>query len=123
MAQAYTDRPTREAWNALEESIVTGTYTGDGERTRTIELGFTPRAVLVMAQDGATTYVIDNDWRYYGGLALPGVPVLSEDPEYPVLAIVEGGFRVYSANYAPQSGVRRVRSNYNGAMQFYIAVK
>ena len=71
-----------------------GAYTGDsgiGATTaRTISLGFTPKAVLVTRWDGVT----HEGAAYCGGLAVAGHPA-DVSPEYPVVEIVDGGFRVY----------------------------
>ncbi len=71
-----------------------GAYTGDSDlgatATRTISLGFTPKAVLVTRWDGVT----HEGAAYYGGLAVAGPPA-DVSPEYPVVEIVDGGFRVY----------------------------
>ena len=42
---------------------VTGTYTGDGESERIIELGFSPTAVLLLRNTGAGK----DSSNYYGG--------------------------------------------------------
>ena len=78
--------------DAIPEAV-TGSYTGDGAASQFIALGFTPKAVLVFAGHGCTA---DHLSTYYGGLALPGRPV-AEPSIYarPVLAVEEGGFRVY----------------------------
>ena len=67
-----------------------GSYTGDGNETRTISLGFTPKAVLLECDMG---YRTDNGIRY-GGLALNGKPVMGMS-HYTALKIVSGGFMVY----------------------------
>ena len=68
---------------------VCGSYVGNGMTTRTIELGFTPSAVLVMREDGVTK----DDTAIVGGLAVTNSPVTSSDDLYAV-AIVENGFMV-----------------------------
>ena len=67
---------------------VTGTYTGTGSYPRTIDLGFTPKAVLIINCYGRT----ENGMNTYGGLIVPG-HVLGL-PQYPVAEITEGGFRL-----------------------------
>ena len=47
---------------------VTGTYTGDGESARIIELGFSPTAVLLLRNTGAGK----DSSNYYGVLAITG---------------------------------------------------
>ena len=75
--------------------LVTGTYTGDGTDSRLISLGFQPKALLVMREEGYSARPYTDD--YYGGLALPGKPVClqtSYGTDY-ILTIESKGFRVY----------------------------
>lgn len=78
-------------------TIVTGTYTGNNAVNRTISLGFTPIAVLLMLNNGATY----NSLLYWGGLAVTNGPVLGNASHFstgaPVVAleIVTGGFQVH----------------------------
>ena len=71
-------------------SFVFGTYTGSGTASRTISLGFTPKAVLLLHKTGKAALTYD----YYGGLVLQGSP-LQLDAERMIADIVSGGFRVY----------------------------
>ena len=94
----YKDRVTKAAVEAaisdgVANAIVCGSYTGDGQASRFIDLGFTPRAVLVISHRGRTCIFVD-DYRYvYGGLILPGHPIVNDD-DVVAAEIVEGGFRV-----------------------------
>lgn len=95
--------------------IVTGTYTGDGNASQFIDLGFTPSAVLVAANSGRIVYTplgdgSNGEWRY-GGLALNGHGT-------PAVNILENGFTVYSSG---NSGVRN-RAN-DKKTYYYIAFK
>ena len=75
--------------------LVTGTYTGDGTDSRLISLGFQPKALLVMREEGYSARPYTDD--YYGGLALPGKPVClqtSYGTNY-ILTVESKGFRVY----------------------------
>lgn len=45
-----------------------GTYVGNGAASQLIQLGFKPKAVLVLTTDGGMSDVADG--RHYGGLAL-----------------------------------------------------
>ena len=92
--------------------VVTGSYTGDGQSTRTISLGFTPRAVLVTREDGATTYQNGN-YQIFGGLAVTGHPLQRNS-----LVIVTGGFQVRYAGYPDD-----VYTNSNGQEYRYIAIQ
>ena len=75
--------------------LVTGTYTGDGTDSRLISLGFQPKALLVMTDEGYSARPYTDD--YYGGLALPGKPVCLKTvygTDY-ILTVESQGFRVY----------------------------
>lgn len=69
--------------------FASGTYNGDGETARKIELPFTPKIVYV--GDGLGR-VAGNYGELYGGVALPGKPATYSS--YTLVEIVEGGFRV-----------------------------
>lgn len=98
-----TDPIRREDFNADNAAIdaaltavpkiVTGTYTGDGTADRTIELGFTPKAVFVCNGRGATCYNGPTGALLIcGGLVLPDSPIVYSTTT--ALAIVDGGFRI-----------------------------
>ena len=76
--------------------LVTGTYTGNGAASRTISLGFTPKAVLLLL---ATGHMSDAYIGYrYGGLAFESAPVTTDWESaggVPVLNIVSDGFQIY----------------------------
>ena len=97
----------REDLEARAE-VRTGSYVGDGAASKTISLGFTPKAVLVESIDGVRTA----GGMAYGGLALPDLPVNLTRPS---AEIVSGGFKVYQNSYA---GL-----NYSGAYYCYLAFK
>ena len=97
--------------------LVTGTYTGDGAESRLISLGFQPKALLVMREEGYSARPYTDD--YYGGLALPGKPVClqtSYGTNY-ILTIESKGFRVYYNNS------RHTISNQKEANYYYLAWK
>ena len=93
--------------------VYAGTYTGDGTASRTISLGFTPKAVLVMNTNGQTT----DSYRYSGGLAVTGQPCVFSD--YTVVGITDGGFQV---GYREITSVYYISSNTNGAVYLYVAL-
>ena len=101
LAAEVTKKATTAALEALSNTLasmprlVTGTYTGNGEESRLISLGFQPKALLVMTDEGYSARPYTDD--YYGGLALPGKPVClqtSYGTNY-ILTIESKGFRVY----------------------------
>ena len=74
---------TLNAALAGKAAIVTGSYTGNGDDTRTISLGFTPKAVFLI---GAEADI--KEGRYTcGGIALNG-------QEGWAVTVVNGGFSV-----------------------------
>ena len=105
-------------------SILTGTYTGDGEEVRTISLPFSPRAVFVCTQWGETSYYSPGCYYGYGGLALAGKParivyggggsVSSAD----FITITVSGFQVVCQE---QSGIKAY-SNVRNEVYHYIAL-
>ena len=73
--------------------LAVGHYTGDGAATRTISVGFTPKAVLVINANGQTHSSNAFNSYVYGGLAVDGGPMTSANEQSP-LQIVSGGFQV-----------------------------
>ena len=78
---------------ALKAELVTGSYTGNGAATRTISLGFRPRAVFLCRNDGTT---FDNTRTgsnlLCGGLVLDDMPLILYGKTG--VSIVENGFQV-----------------------------
>ena len=98
--------------------LVTGTYTGDGTDSRLISLGFQPKALLVMREEGYSARPYTDD--YYGGLALLGKPVClqtSYGTNYNILTIESKGFRVY------YNRDRYILSNQKDTNYYYLAWK
>ena len=111
MEDFNADNAKIDAAIAEKVSIVTGSYKGDSQESRFIDLGFTPQAVLLFKDNGAT---YDNS-SYCGGLALPDRPVRRE--YYLVLSVVEGGFMVYRKNV----GNNMILTNHSTYTYHYIA--
>ena len=100
--------------------IVTGTYTGDGAMSRTISLGFTPKAVFVITAHGQV-YDFYSGRLYYGGLALQGHPLQWINPKVDekAMEIVDGGFMVfYNTIYNGQNSY----TNVEGTEYYYMAL-
>ena len=108
------DNQKIEAALGMKCQVVTGSYTGDGTETRAISLGFTPKAVLVTRDDGATTYP-NNNYQVYGGLAVTGYPVKKNGLD--AVAIMENGFQVGYREYPVD-----IYTNINGQSYRYLAV-
>lgn len=75
-------------WTTNTETV-TGVYTGDGAESRTINLGFKPKAVLVLYEGRVI-------WNYdvFGGLVFEGHPVKSGT--YTALEVASNGFIVHT---------------------------
>lgn len=94
--------------------LVIGSYEGGAWDTtepnvRAIDLGFTPKAVLIIRADGRTGQSYD----IAGGLMLPGCPIINNAKQ--TVAEIKGtGFTLYDPQYS---------SINNGYTYCYIAVK
>ena len=86
--------------------IVSGTYIGDGQTSQFIDLGFTPKAVVVHHE-----YI-----AYYTALAVAGQS--SSSGSKIALEVVENGFKAY--NSPPSSSIHR-DMNESGQKLNYIA--
>lgn len=108
--------PVDAALAALETKVdtkaqaVLGSYTGSGAASRTISLGFQPKAVLLLSYDGA----VANGSQTYGGLALPGVSVGTAS-NGTALSITSSGFNIYYQD--------RAATNVSGYVYRYIAIR
>lgn len=112
-----------------ENLFVTGMYEGNDTQGRTIELGFTPKAVLLF---GAESFTHDTFSGSYGGLALLNYNAIRHkapvtyttiwNNQYCVLGVVNGGFKVnYYADNAYTNG--DICSNKSGYRYYYIAFR
>ena len=107
--------------------VITGTYTGDGAESRFIDLGFTPDAVLIFNRCGfPSIYGFNTVSKHYGGLALKnhGCYQWKNNKLYPIIDIVEGGFKVYVSEYnsGSQYGMN-VYTHENEGTFYYVAIK
>ena len=102
---------------AGKAAIVTGSYTGDGVASQTINLGFTPKAVLVRAVNGAAS----DNYRTYSALAVTGQDAVNNG-NTTILALTASGFR---ACHSAQEGGSYLapRVNTSGQKYNYLAVK
>jgi len=100
--------------------VVTGRYTGNGQQDRTITLGFTPKAVLVMREDG---YMGTSSNRM-GGLAGEGMPCQLQlgTYNYDIINLVPSGFQVHYEYWNGNPGTTR-GTNVNGDVYYYLAIR
>ena len=107
---------------AISESVVTGSYIGDGTATRFINLGFTPKAVLLLLCDGATMISASGYPTYFGGLALIDKPVKAHNGTAinNILDITTNGFNVHfkQSDYISSNDNRFSNNEY-----YYIAIR
>lgn len=99
--------------------LYVGTYTGNGAASRTINLGFTPRAVLVLTRGMEMYQYIGGQNQYNGGMAVTDAPALGYQTE--AVAIVNNGFRVHFTTVS--SSNTNVRTNIDGLEYSYIALR
>ena len=113
-------------------NVVAGTYTGDGNESQFIDLGFAPKAVYVCTPEGYT--MLDRDvsgLTFKGGLALKGYPAFAKYTNGTffsnTLEIEGNGMRVYYKSYeygAANPGIsRHIYTNAPGSLFYYIAFK
>ena len=93
--------------------VVTGTYTGDGQETRAINLGRAPDAVLLIDSTG---HMNANGYSSLGGLALTGHACMKGYD--PVITLTATGFTVY---YQVISASHSVATNQSGTVYYYLA--
>ena len=96
------------------DNVVTGTYIGDGAPSQTIQLGFTPKAVLV-CKNGILSRGYQS--HYAEGLALDGYPAAESNSN--VVSVVEGGFQVFDGTSANYNG----RTNVASQKYYYLTWK
>lgn len=102
---------------ALAGTVTAGTYTGDGTQGRFIDLGFTPKAALILPQDQHTS----GSYYYRGGLTVAGSPLLNDSSSS--ARIVEGGFQVSHFFFSGGNYSTTVTCNNNGGVYHYIALQ
>ena len=96
----------------ISKDYVVGTYTGNGNASQFIDLGFTPSAVFVTDVKGATYNPGSSSYSYYfGGLAIKDYPTIGSTTN--IVEIVENGFNVY---YTDSNAYRALA---NGSLDSY----
>lgn len=93
--------------------IVTGTYTGDGVYPRAINLGFQPKALLLITNDGR----VANYGTVHGGLMFPNHPLYGHGSRTMTAEITSTGFIMYEHAYA------RLNGGNGSEYYYYIAFK
>lgn len=111
------------AYTTNSPPVAFGWYQGDGTAKRKIDLGFTPKAVLVMRTDGVTTYRGTSSYAYCGGLALTGRNASASNTQgvaewnsaLTLVAVTDGGFYVNQTD--------DITCNYSGYAYHYLAFR
>ena len=106
-----------------DQTVIFGTYTGDGANSKIINLGFTPVAVEIWSSDGKQGYYNDYAHYSYGGLMFTNNPITCG--ELIVAEIVDGGFKIYSHYEGGISSDLRyyVNANENNDVYYFKAYK
>lgn len=110
------------AAQAAIPKIKAGTYQGDGTANRFIDVGFTPKAVLVTDFHGATYYYSGTRYISRGGLAVTDGPVTSYVNSINTVEITTNGFIVTSTTYHDGSLALPVSGNDANQRYNYIAI-
>lgn len=100
-----------------KSGIVTGTYTGNSSASQSVNLGFQPKAVLVVDCSSMMGFGNDSTPQVYGGLALWNQPVQTDAGKV-ALKLTSTGFTVY--NY---SDYDYIRINRSGRTYYYLAIR
>lgn len=116
------------AYSPENSPFAVGSYTGDGQIKRLIELGFTPKAVIVIPYDSVIfTETGTSHDNFYGGLAVTGYNASNSlrygitewDSENSFIGIAPTGFWVNAATYSYYSLCTNTADN----LYYYIAFK
>ena len=98
-----SSKASQSALDSLAAAVpkfAVGTYIGDDTTDRIISLPFSPKAVFLCSQNGATYTDGSNlSHHVYGGLAMIGFPVL-DTRNNPAITLRDNGFLVTELNYA-----------------------
>ena len=114
LAASKADQSGVDALALTVPRFAAGYYSGDDVNLRVIELGFTPKAVLLTNEWGEMYDKVNH--IYWGALAVEGSGCFSEN-RYGFLVIVDGGFRLTQYAYNGHT----FNTNKSGHLYHYIA--
>ena len=118
MSTAESTITTHTSQIAQKCQIYYGTFTGDGKDSQIISLGFTPKAVLVVAYG----FVFSINGGLMAGLAATGYPAQETPAEADrACAVVTNGFQVY--NHHTAHGNYNVCLNWSGQEYTYLVFR
>ena len=109
---------THTAQIATKCELYTGTYTGNGASTQNINLGFHPKAVIIMYEGFLLESMFNTgDKNAYGGIAI-------EEWNNAGIMLTSNGFQVRErTTYDPDSSIDSFRVNTSGNTYVYLAFK
>lgn len=119
IAQALTT--AGNAFSPGKLPVVTGSYVGDAAPTRTIHLGFRPRAVVVVREFLLGFESGGGEFKWYSGIALDGSPA-GWDGKHPVV-IQDGGFQVGYVRTPTSDNTVWILTNQQGYTYTYFAIR
>ena len=103
-------------------AVYCGSYDGNGNASQDINLGFRPKAVLLLQQDNNLVYLGNNSGNYcYGGLFFDGGPLIFNfsDMNITCAEVTDNGFKVYQHSDRQYTGSS---TNENYATYIYMAL-
>ena len=103
-------------------AVYCGSYDGNGNASQDINLGFRPKAVLLLQQDNNLVYLGNNSGNYcYGGLFFDGGPLIFNfsDMNITCAEVTDNGFKVYQHSDTQYTGSS---TNENYATYIYMAL-
>ena len=110
-------------YGTANDPVVKGRYSGDGEESQFIDLGFTPSIVEVYAANGLQNMTVGDQGigHYFGGLAISDYPCQANmfATLVPIVSITPNGFEVFYKTGGINDPV--VCSNRSGFTYYYIA--
>jgi len=106
----------RVTYTDSRPQVAAGAFVGDGASSRLVNVGFRPKAVMVLEQYFEYIYNLDNIQHTYSGYAVDGMQMTNYTP---AVTIAGTGFCVYHM----MSGKISLETNISGVKYFYIAVR
>lgn len=106
-----------------DKSIIFGTYVGNGEAFRNINIGAKPIAVEIYRNDGAQAQMYGNSSGHYGGFAIDGFPcMLNKGDETSMKFKINGsGFTIYNNDHKSGYSTNYIRLNDVNSTYYYKA--
>ena len=126
------DNQKIDAALAAKSRVACGVYTGDGTASRTIDLDFTPKAVLVSCDNAASYTTASNNITYHGGTATQEQPLYAcnkiRDTYHitadclPAIEVGETGFTVHQSYTEINTVGYYASTNQSGYRYRYFAI-